>query len=51
MENNLYERAFIEGYKAAGVEIYKKLLEHGYSEEEAMELAGVEEEDVKKLLK
>lgn len=51
MENNLYERAFIEGYKAAGLEIYEKLLEHGYSEEEAMELAGVKEEDVKDLLK
>lgn len=51
MENNLYERAFIEGYKAAGVEIYKRLLEHGYSKDEAMELAGVEEEDVEKILK
>ena len=48
MENNLYEKAFIEGYKAACLEIYKKLLEHGYSNEEAMELAGVDEEDVEK---
>ena len=51
MENNLYERAFIEGYKAAGVEIYKRLLEHGYSEEKAREFAGVDEEDVEKILK
>ena len=51
MENNLYERAFIEGYKAASLEIYEKLLEHEYPEEDARELAGVEEEDVKNLLK
>ena len=40
-----------KGYKAAGIEIYERLLARGYSEEEAMELAGVEEEDVKKHLK
>lgn len=51
MENNLYERAFMEGYKAAVLEIYEKLLEHGYPEEEARELAGIEEEDVGKILK
>ena len=48
MENNLFERAFAKGYKAAGIEIYEKLLARGYSEEEARELAGVEEEDVVK---
>lgn len=59
MENNLFERAFMEGYnesyrkgyKAAGIEIYGKLLEHGYSEKEAKELAGIDEEDVKDILK
>lgn len=51
MENNLYERAFMEGYKSACIEIYEKLLAREYSEEEAMELAGIEEEDVKNLLK
>lgn len=40
-----------KGYKAAGIEIYERLLARGYSEEEAMELAGVEEEDVEDLLK
>ena len=51
MENNLFERAFAEGYKNACVEVYEKLLARGYSEEEAKELAGVDEEDVKKILK
>lgn len=55
MGNNLYEKTFSEsyrkGYKNACVEVYKRLLEHGYPEEEARELAGVEEEDVEKLLK
>lgn len=51
MENNLYERAFMEGYKAAVLEIYERLLKHGYPEEDARKLAGVEEEDVENLLK
>lgn len=46
-----YNESYKKGYKAAGIEVYKKLLEHGYSEEEARELAGVEEEDVEKYLK
>ena len=45
--NEIYRK----GYKAACVEIYEKLLEYGYSNEKAMELAGVEEEDVEDLLK
>ena len=51
MENNLYERAFMEGYKKACIEVYEKLLKHGYSEEESRELSGVEEDDVKDVLK
>lgn len=51
MENNLYERAFMEGYKNACIEVYEKLLARGYDKDEAMELAGVEEEDVENLLK
>lgn len=46
-DNENYQK----GYKAAILEIYEKLLKHGYSEEEARELAGVEEEDVEKMLK
>lgn len=46
-----YNENYQEGYKAAVLEIYEKLLEHGYPEEEARELAGVEEEDVGKILK
>ena len=38
------------GYKSACGEVYKKLLEHGYSEEDARKLSGVEEEDVEDLL-
>lgn len=45
--NEIYRK----GYKAACVEIYEKLLEYGCSKEKAMELAGVEEEDVEDLLK
>lgn len=55
MGNSLYEKAFNEsyrrGYKNACAEVYKKLLKHGYSDEEARELAGIEEEDVKNLMK
>lgn len=51
MENNLFERAFAEGYKNACVEVYEKLLARGYSEEKARELSGVEEEDVRNLRK
>lgn len=40
-----------KGYKAAGIEIYERLLARGYSDEEARELAGVDEEDVEDLLK
>ena len=39
------------GYKSAYVEVYKKLLEHGCSDEEARKFAGVDEEDVENLLK
>ena len=45
--NEIYRK----GYKAACVEIYKKLLEYGYSEEEARKFASVEEEDIENLLK
>ena len=45
--NEIYRK----GYKSACVEVYKKLLEHGYSDEEARELSGVDEEDVEDLLK
>lgn len=45
--NEIYRK----GYKAACVEIYERLLEYGYSEEEARKLASVEEEDVENLLK
>lgn len=45
--NEIYRK----GYKAAVLEIYEKLLKHGYSEEDARELSGVEEEDVENLLK
>lgn len=45
--NEIYRK----GYKAACVEIYERLLEYGYSEEEAMKLASVDEEDVENLLK
>lgn len=45
--NEIYRK----GYKSACVEVYKKLLEHGYSEEDAKELAGIEEEDVEKYSK
>lgn len=51
MKNNLFERAFAEGYKNACIEIYERLLVRGYSEEEARKLAGVKEEDVDNLLK
>ena len=47
MKNNLFERAFAEGYKNACIEI----LARGYLEKEARKLAGVEEEDVEKILK
>lgn len=40
-----------KGYKAAGIEIYERLLKHGYPEEDARKLAGVDEEDVEKYLK
>lgn len=43
-----YNESYQKGYKAAVLEIYKKLMKHGYSDEEARELAGVEEEDVEK---
>ena len=46
-----YNENYRKGYKSACVEVYKKLLEHGYPEEEARELAGVDEEDVENLLK
>lgn len=45
--NEIYRK----GYKSACVEAYKKLLGHGYSEEDARELSGVEEEDVEKYSK
>ena len=45
--NEIYRK----GYKSACVEVYKKLLEHGCSEEEARKFAGVEEEDIENLLK
>lgn len=45
--NEIYRK----GYKSACVEVYKKLLEHGCSEEEARKFAGVEEEDIEDLLK
>lgn len=45
--NEIYRK----GYKAACVEVYKRLLEYGYLEKEARELSGVEEEDVENLLK
>lgn len=45
--NEIYRK----GYKSACVEVYKKLLEHGYSEEDAKKLAGIEEEDVEKYSK
>ena len=56
MENNLYERAFTngynesyrKGYKAACLEIYERLVMRGYSKEEARELSGIEEEDIVK---
>ena len=44
--NEIYRK----GYKSACVEVYKKLLEHGYSEEDARKLSGVEEEGVEDLL-
>lgn len=45
--NEIYRK----GYKAAGIEIYERLVVRGYSKEEARELAGVEEEDVRNLRK
>lgn len=48
MKNNLFERAFAEGYKNACIEIYERLLARGYPDEEAKELSGIEEEDVEK---
>lgn len=45
--NEIYRK----GYKSAYVEVYKKLLEHGCSDEEARKFAGVDEEDVENLLK
>lgn len=45
--NEIYRK----GYKSACVEVYKKLLEHGCSEEEARKFSGVEEEDIENLLK
>lgn len=45
--NEIYRK----GYKAACVEIYKRLLEYGYSDEEARKFSGVEEEDIENLLK
>ena len=45
--NEIYRK----GYKAACVEVYKRLLEYGYSDEEARELSSVDEEDVENLLK
>lgn len=45
--NEIYRK----GYKAACVEVYKKLLEHGYLEKEARGLSSVEEEDIENLLK
>ena len=45
--NEIYRK----GYKSACVEVYKKLLEHGCSDEEARKFAGVDEEDVENLLK
>ena len=44
--NEIYRK----GYKSACVEVYKKLLEHGYSEEDARKLSGGEDEDVEDLL-
>ena len=49
MKNNLFERAFAEGYKNACIESYERLLARGYLEKEARKLAGVEEEDVEKI--
>ena len=46
-----YNEIYRKGYKAACVEIYERLLARGYSEEEARQLSGVEEEDVEKMLK
>lgn len=43
-----YNEIYRKGYKAAVLEIYEKLLKYGYPDEEARELAGVEEEDVEK---
>ena len=45
--NEIYRK----GYKSACVEVYKKLLKHGYPEEDARKLSGVEEEDVENPLK
>ena len=45
--NEIYRK----GYKSACVEVYKKLLEHVCSDEEARKFAGVDEEDVENLLK
>ena len=45
--NEIYRK----GYKAACVEVYKRLLEYGYSDEEARKFASVDEEDVENLLK
>ena len=46
-----YNENYQKGYKAAVLEIYEKLLKHGYSDEEARKFAGVEEEDVEKYSK
>lgn len=46
-----YNENYRKGYKSACAEVYKKLLGHGYPEEEARELAGIEEENVEKYLK
>lgn len=46
-----YNESYKKGYKAAGIEIYERLLARGYSNKEARELSGVEEEDVEKYLK
>lgn len=43
-----YNESYRKGYKAAGIEIYERLVVRVYSKEESRELAGVEEEDVEK---
>lgn len=46
-----YNEIYRKGYKAAVLEIYERLLKHGYSEDDARKFAGVEEEDVEKYSK